>query len=62
VKIFNAFFCKMPRKLSGHKTSVVIPFDTYEDLGKIADKESRSISQMASILISEAIDARKNAK
>jgi hypothetical protein len=52
----------MPRKLVGHKTSVVIPFDTYGDLTKIADKESRSISQMASILILEAIDARKNAK
>ena len=62
MKIFNALFFAMPRKLVGHKTSVVIPFDTYGDLTKIADKESRSISQMASILILEAIDARKNAK
>ena len=41
------------------RIAVIVSNETQEKIKKMADKESRSISNMASILITEAIETRE---
>jgi CopG-like RHH_1 or ribbon-helix-helix domain, RHH_5 len=43
------------------KLNAVVPDDTWNDLEELAEQEMRTKSQMAAILLAEAIAARKKA-
>lgn len=44
------------------RTSLGIEEELYKQLEKIAEEERRSVSQMANVLIEEALQARKKEK
>lgn len=46
--------------LMSQRLNAIIPDDVYENLLRIAETEKRTKSQMAAILIEEAITARQN--